>query len=192
MMLAPFRILLPVVEALRSLDVAYAVGGSVASSVFGEPRLTADIDILAELRLRHVAAFVAALEPLFYVDEDVVRDAVRRGASFNLIDTDSTYKVDVFVARDDLLDREQIARRRSVVVLRDPDRAVDVTAPENIVLRKLAWYRAGGGVSDRQWRDILAVLKQQRSVLDREYMRRIADATGLRDLLDRVMSEAGD
>jgi hypothetical protein len=192
MMLAPFRILLPVAEVLRSLGVAYAVGGSVATSVFGEPRFTADIDILAELRPHHVAAFVAALAPSFYVDEDVVRDAVRRGASFNLIHSDTTYKVDVFVARDELLDREQIARRRSVVVLHDPERAVDVTAPENIVLRKLAWYRAGGGVSDRQWRDIQGVLKQQASVLDRDYMHRIADAAGIRDLLDRALSETGD
>lgn len=187
----PLYALLPIVEALRALDVAYAIGGSMASSVFGEPRSTADIDILAELRGLHVSPFVTALADSFYVHEDAVRDAVRRRGSFNLLHQDTMCKVDVFVAGDDLLDREQLARRRPVAILDDVD-AFDVTAPENIVLRKLAWYRAGGGVSDHQWRDILGVLKHQRRVLDHEYMRSIAEAAGLRDLLDRAISDAGD
>jgi hypothetical protein len=189
MSLAPFGVLLPVVELLGGLGVPYAIGGSLASSFFGEPRSTADIDILVELRLHHVAAFVSALASSFYVDEDMVRDAIRRGSSFNLVHLDSMYKVDVFVARDDLLDREQLARRRSVVVGGNMENTFDVTAPENIVLRKLAWYRSGGGTSDRQWKDILGVLKQQSTSLDRQYMLDIADAAGLRDLLDRAMSE---
>lgn len=186
----PLRALVPVIEVLRALDVAYAIGGSMASSVFGEPRSTADIDILAELGSHHVTAFVSALADSFYVHEEAVRDAVRRRASFNLVHQESMCKVDVFIASDDLLDREQIARRCSVVIL--DDIAFDVTAPENIVLRKLAWYRAGGGVSDRQWRDIQGVLKQQAGALDWDYMRRIADASGIRDLLDRAQSETGD
>lgn len=100
-----FEALLRIVEVLRALDVSYAVGGSLASSLFGEPRATADIDLLAELRPAHVRAFVEALAPAFYVDEDMVRDAIRRRESFNLIHLDSMYKVDVFVARDELIDR---------------------------------------------------------------------------------------
>lgn len=187
--MTPFRVLLPVVGLLRELGVPYAIGGSLASSFFGEPRSTADIDILVELRLHHVAAFVSTLAPSFYVDEDVVRDAILRGSCFNLVHLDSMYKVDVFVARDDLLDREQLARRRSVIIGDDVEGTFDVTAPENIVLRKLAWYRSGGGISDRQWKDILGVLKQQGKSLDRQYMLDIADAAGLRDLLDRALSE---
>ena len=75
----PLYALLPLIEVLRDLGVAYAIGGSMASSVFGEPRSTADIDILAELRGQHVTTFVTALADSFYVHEEAVRDAIRSG-----------------------------------------------------------------------------------------------------------------
>jgi hypothetical protein len=79
----------PIVEALEELGVAYHFGGSVASSVHGIPRLTIDVDIVADLRLEHVRLLVNQLEAEYYIDADAVRDAIRRRSSFNDIHLDT-------------------------------------------------------------------------------------------------------
>ena len=65
-----------------------------------------------------------------------------------------------------------------------------VKSGEDTVLRKLQWYDEGGRTSDRQWSDVLGVLKAQGSRLDREYLATWADELGVRDLLGRALIEA--
>ena len=88
-------------------------------------------------------------------------------------------------------DAEQLERRRPVAVSDGPEPRVYISSPEDLILRKLAWYREGGGVSDRQWRDVLGVIKVQSERLDRAYLRRWAERLGLSDLLGRAIGEAG-
>ncbi|HXJ23145.1 MAG TPA: hypothetical protein VMT03_23200 [Polyangia bacterium] len=187
----PIQVLLAVVERLDRLAVPYAVGGSLSSSVFGEPRASADVDLLVGLTPPQATPFVAMFLDDFYVDEDAVADAVRRHASFNVIHFATMLKADLFVAGAELLDQEQLRRRCAVTVVRDPPREAFVTAPENIVLRKLDWFREGNGVSDQQWRDVLGVIKAQKPTLDIAYLVGIAKTVGLDELVARALAEAG-
>jgi len=186
----PIEVTLAVVEALERLGLRYLVGGSMASSVHGVPRATQDIDLLVELPGRSVDGLVSALEGAFYVDRDMILDAVRRAASFNVVHLRTMYKVDVFVAdRSELVQGE--LERRQVVEVGDPPQPIFVASPEDIVLQKLLWYRAGGEVSDRQWRDLLGVMDVQGPRLDLAFLREWADRIGVTALLTRAFEEAG-
>jgi hypothetical protein len=162
----------------------------VASSLHGIPRATQDIDVVVVLWGKDVDDFVARFQSSFYVDRDMVMDAIQRRASFNIIHLASMYKVDVFVAdRSDLV-REEL-NRRLMIELGEPPRRVWVCSAEDIVLQKLDWYEQGNRISDRQWLDVLGVMKVQGEKLDLAYLRRWAEARGLSELLEKAFREAG-
>ena len=153
-------------------------------------RATQYIDIVVVLWGKDVAGFVARFESSFYVDRDMVMDAIRRRASFNISHLATMYKVDVFIAdRSDLV-REELDRRLAIE-LGEPPRRVWVCSAEDIVLQKLDWYEQGNRISDRQWTDVIGVMKVQGRELDLAYLRKWADTKGLRELLEKALREAG-
>lgn len=173
---------------LDALRIAHTIGGSIASSFAGEPRATIDIDFVVALDERQVDELAAALAEEFYVDVDALRRAVRTKTSANLIQRDTQLKVDLFIAGGTPLDARQLARRQAVEF---PDgRRLFVHPPEDILLQKLRWFRRGGEVSDRQWRDIAAIVRVQGIRLDRPYLREGAAVLGVADLLERALAEA--
>ena len=182
----PMAVTLLVVSVLDALDVPYAIGGSLASAWHGISRTTVDSDIIAALQLIHVQPFVQALKDEFYVDEGAMRDAVNRRSSFNLIHLRTMYKVDVFVSKSRPFDRAQLANRRLRLVAEDPDRKAFVMGAEDTVLAKLEWYRLGGETSERQWQDVLGIVRVQGDRLDWAYMRQQARGLGVDDLLERL------
>lgn len=183
--------LLPVVEAFERLRVRHHIGGSVASSALGVARATLDVDLVADLAGSQVSRFVAALEEDYYLDGDAVREAVERRASFNLIHLATMVKVDVFVLKDRPYDIEAFSRMRAEVLEEDEGaRAFFLASAEDTILNKLEWYEMGGRVADRQWRDVIGVLKVQWGRLDLDYLRRWARTLGLLDLLERAIGEA--
>jgi hypothetical protein len=183
----PIGTALLVARHLDAMGILHTVGGSIASSFAGEPRSTVDIDIVAAIEDRHVEALVLALSPEFYVDADALRRAVRTRSSTNLIHQATQLKVDLFVAGGTPLDTRQLARRLSVDL--GDGRCLYVHPPEDILLQKLRWYRRGGEVSDRQWRDIAAIVRVQGALLDRGYLREGAQVLGVSDLLARALAE---
>ena len=180
---------LPIIEILESLPVPYFLGGSLASSFHGVPRATLDADLVAALEPRHTDTFLNALMSLgdaYYADPDSIRKAIVAHGHFNLLHLDSMFKVDVFVCGTRPYDRIQLERRSRQILAEDSTREVFLPAPEDLILAKLEWYRAGGETSDRQWQDILGVLRRQGDRLDRAYLDRWAGVLGVASLLDRA------
>ena len=184
-------LLVLVTGILDELDVRYVVGGSLASGIHGELRATNDVDLLIELPPAKVGGLVRALKPSFDIREDTVRAAVSEGRSFGALHVEWHVKVDFFLAGDSRLDTQELERRRPVRLPSAPDRDVFVASPEDIVLRKLDWFRRSDGVLERQLRDVVGVLKLQRNALDRPYLLGMAHELGLAELLERCLRDAG-
>jgi hypothetical protein len=181
---------LQVTGILDRLNIRHTIGGSIAASFAGEPRSTIDIDFVVGLAHEDVAALVAALEPAFYVSADALHRAIDIRGTANVIHQDSQVKVDIFIAGGTPLDEQQLARRLRVEVR--PGQFIYVHPPEDILLQKLRWFRKGGGTSDRQWRDILAIIRTQSDRLDRAYLDLNAKRIDVTLDLDRAIAESAD
>lgn len=181
-------------RVLRTLDdreIPYFLVGSGASSTHGLWRASADIDLVAQISADDADALVKELESEFYIDAEQIRDALARGRSFNVIHFESGFKFDIFPLTDDPYQQSQFSRRQSKTANLFGGSGVQffVSSPEDVILSKLAWYRSGGEVSQRQWTDVLSVLAVQRDKLDLEYLTRWSAHLGVADLLVKARSE---
>ena len=181
------RVLLLGVGILEELGVAYHIGGSYASSVHGIPRQTQDIDLVVDLPMSVASRLVSRLSDDFYIKDDSVRDAIRSKRSFNIIHHDSGLKIDFFIRGDAPFDSEEFARHRPELIQAEPECRVLVANAEDTLLRKLWWYRQGGEASDRQWSDVLGIVRTQGDRLDEAYLERWAGELGVGDLLGRAL-----
>jgi hypothetical protein len=180
----------PVIVALEALGVRYYVTGSIASSAHGVARASVDADVVAELRPEHAGPLVAALSEAYYVPEARLRDAIARRASCNVIHLETMLKVDVFVPRGRPFDDRALERSRPEPLEAEGGRRARLATAEDTILAKLEWYRRGGEVSERQWSDVLGILRVAGPALDEVYLSRGAAELGVEDLLDRARSEA--
>jgi len=184
----PLAVAALVGRALEGVGARYSIGGSIASSMGGEPRSTLDVDVVTELTAESLPQLVETLGDRFYVPIDALRTAVHDKSSANVIDNVTSVKVDLFIAGGTPLDRSLLDRRVQVTV-GDHGESLWVHSPEDILLQKLRWFRLGGERSDRQWRDVLGLVRVQGGRLDVGYLRIWAERLAVTDLLDRVLAQ---
>lgn len=177
----------PVVAAFEKLSIPYYIGGSIASSAFGVPRATLDVDLVAIIMRRQVTPLANYLQGKYYFDPDQIILAIKRKSSFNLIHLASMIKVDVFIKKDREYDQESFSRIKADTLIEGDSRNYFLAAPEDIILNKLEWFQLGGEVSDRQWGDILGVMRVQGESLDMKYLRSWAKKLALTDLLEKAL-----
>jgi hypothetical protein len=175
---------------LDTLEIRYALGGSMASSIFGIPRFTQDSDITVESFPDRESQFAACFGPEYYISLAAIVEANARHSSFNIIHTHFGFKVDIFVRIDRPFDRPALDRRIKLRLPDAPDRPVAILSPEDIILFKLERYRQGGEISDRQWSDVLGVMQVQAPNLDNSYLDRWASQLKVTDLLNQARTEA--
>jgi len=178
-------------EVLDSLEIPYLVGGSLASTFHGEPRSTLDVDVALHLSAAEVDPLLAALGPGFHADRVLVLEAIELLRSFQLLHLATMVKVDCYVRPRTGQHAEEIRRAHPRALRVGSRRAVRLASAEDVVLRKLVWFQDSGNVSDRQWRDVLGVLKASEGDLDRGYLARWSPELGVEPLLARAWRESG-
>jgi hypothetical protein len=190
MLSEPLLVVARIAAAFDTLSVPYIVGGSLASSVHGIPRATQDVDLVAILSLEHIEPLTAALAGEFYVDGDMIADAIKRRASFNVVHLATMFKADVFVPGRDSWTLEELKRGRTEQFDVDSGSVgIRFASPEDTLLHKLVWYKLGNEISERQWRDVLGIMKVQGAQLDSSYLDIWADAIDVVALLNRARRE---
>jgi hypothetical protein len=177
-----------VVRVLERLDIPYMVVGGFAAIIYGEPRLTIDVDIVVDIKPQHIEPFVAAF-PIsdYYVSEEGIRDSLERRYPFNVIQPATGAKVDLIPLPRDPLTRSAFQRRQRIEY--DPaGHSATFITPEDIILAKLVAFRQTG--SDKHRRDARGVLVTQGEQLDLQALRRNAQAAGTLDRLEEILEEA--
>jgi hypothetical protein len=176
-----------VVSILEEAGIEYMITGSIASSLQGEPRATHDLDVVVEIRDVDVPVVLAAFpQPRFYVDREAIREAIRTGGMFNVIDVAEGDKVDFWMLTDEPFDLSRFSRR-----LRERALGIefDVSSPEDTILAKLRWSQLGGGTS-KPYLDALRVYEVQNEILNHLYLDDWANRLGVVALWDRLRLEA--
>lgn len=183
----PVAVTLLVIDAINQQNIPYVIVGSLASTQHGLARSTLDSDLLVKIELSQVPALISQLQDTFYADEMMAINAINNKSSFNVIHLETMFKVDLFVAHEDLFDQAQLDRRRPRAVAKGLDQEIYILSAEDTILSKLKWYRLGGEQSEQQWRDVIGVYKVQREQLDFQYLHKMAVQLQVGDLLERIL-----
>lgn len=178
--------MLKTTQRLEKLGIHYYVGGSLASSAYGIPRSTQDVDIIADIQEYHIEPLVNE----FYIDAEMIRESLNYKSSFNLIHLDTMIKVDVYIFDDTPFAFSKMSRRRRESIEDKPETSAYISSPEDVILQKLRWYNIGGRVSDQQWKDILGVIKVQSTKIDFKYLKSWASKLDLLILFNQALKEA--
>ena len=186
----PIEVTLKVTRVLEKLGIQYFISGSLASTIYGMVRSTQDADIVAEIRPDHVSQFASALSGEFYLDDEMMRESIKYNKSFNLIHKESIFKVDVFVPLPTEYLQSQFSRARTHTFTFEAGAGAKFASPEDIILSKLRWFRSGGEASERQWRDILGVLKANSGMIDLNYLMSWSGELKVADLLEKALNES--
>lgn len=177
-------------DILDRLGIAYAIGGSVASSIYGAVRFTEDADLTVEPFDEKAKELFESVKAKYYINEEAMYHALGQRSSFNVIHFESAFKIDVFVRGNSEYDKQVMSRRKATKLSDSFNKPFSVVSPEDIILLKLRWYRAGGCSSQRQWNDVLGVLRVCGSTVDFAYLRKWASLLSIGDLLERAISQS--
>jgi hypothetical protein len=179
--------LLPITRVFQQLQIAYYVGGSIASTAYSLPRSTYDIDMAAAMEPQHIATFVAALEADYYIDRGSILDAIARAeASFNITHHATGINIDIFVTADRPFDRSRY-RRAQDHLLPGASEPIKLASPEDMVLNKLLWFWQDEIASEKQWRDAQGIIRVQAEALDLGYLRTWATNLNIAPLLEAAL-----
>ena len=177
-----------VTAALDNVGITYAVTGSVASSIHGEPLMSEDVDIVVNMTPEQARRLALKLPRRLYFTEEMLVDAARNHRMANLVDLDSHLKMDLSVMPPSHFRQDVLSRARPTSFGADAPEFCTVT-PEDVILMKLEWRKETQ--SAKQWENALSVVRVKGNALDWAYLFEGAERLGVLDDLRRLRDEGG-
>ncbi len=180
----------PVIKTLDEVSIPYCISGSLASSAYGFARATLDVDIVINIEPPQIKPLISKLKKNYYIDPEMISNAVKRKSSFNILHLKTMLKIDFFVSKNDSYS-DKLFERRIKDKLQDEADSIEIylISPEDIILNKLVWYKLGNQISEKQWHDVIGVMKIQGKDLDAKYLKKWAEHLSVQELLEKVYSE---
>ena len=176
-----------ITAALHGADISYMLTGSFASSSYGAPRTTQDIDLVIEATPEQLQKLARLLpETEYYLDLDAALAAQKRHSLFNVIDQATGWKIDLIIRKDRPFSEEEFRRRRQATL---EGVQIFVASAEDVVLSKLEWARLAH--SNRHIVDAAGILRLRWELLDRVYLEKWTLALGLTSEWEDVRRNAG-
>jgi hypothetical protein len=174
------------IETLERLNIPYMVVGSAASSIYGEPRMTQDLDVVIDATLAQLDRLCDAFPPdQFYVSKEAAHSALEARTQFNIIHPDSGNKIDIMITGQEEWAKTQFSRRRKIGL--QPAVEAVAASPEDVIIAKMLYYAEGG--SEKHLRDITGVLKVSGTELDRAYLQKWVDTLDLGEVWSAVQNK---
>jgi hypothetical protein len=180
-----------VTKLFEKIGIQYFIGGSIASSMLGLSRTTMDVDIISTVTSNKVDELYTELKDKYYIDKEMIYDAIKNHSSFNIIHIESMFKIDVFILKERDYDKQSFLRKK-IDSIKEGEKYLNIyiSSPEDIILNKLEWFRTGGEISERQWNDIKGVIKVQDKNLDLNYLEKWSKELKVNDLLEKALNES--
>jgi hypothetical protein len=176
-----------VVQVLNRLNVPYMLTGSVASSFYGEPRSTHDIDFVVIIVPTDTERLLESFDKnRYYISEENIREALTHGSSFNLIDSNTGLKADFWPLKYDAYHQTCFERRIKHTIFGNE---ASIATPEDLILTKLEWCKLSGG-NQIQYKDALGIYEMQKRNLDLEYIHKWSEHLHVKDLWDKLIRES--
>ena len=174
---------------LEAINIPYYVGGGVASSIHGEARSTRDLDVAIQIPIAEIDLLVKTLENAgFYCPAGAVEDLKQsRSQLLNITHTETIANADIYIADNTAFAQSQMSRRQLIEV--EGTAKFWIASPEDTIVQKLFWSK--NSRSEKQWRDVLGILKLQGVNLDRDYLQKWAQHLEVVESLTQALTEAG-
>lgn len=183
------RVLKDFSKILDSLEIRYAIGGSIASSVYGQVRFTQDADVMVESFSSKASLFYDKVQELFYISKEAMQHALQSRTCFNIIHLETAFKIDIFISKATSFDCQVFLRAGKIRLGQTENETFFFVSSEDIILLKLLWYEQGQRVSEKQWNDILGVIITQKQSLDIDYLNMWAKSLSVQNLLEKALKQ---
>lgn len=185
------KALKPLIKVYDKYNIRYYICGSLASSLYGMARSTQDVDIVSDINFELTDKIVEDLKSDYFILSEMITEAIKYKSSFNLIHLETMIKIDIFILKDEPYHKISIERISDDSIFPDQDSfKVKFSSPEDVILSKLKWYKEGNMISERQWLDVLGIIKVQNEKLDKIYLLKWAEELNILNLLIQAYKES--
>ena len=180
--MGPLDVLREVTQRFEKIGVNYFLVGSLGAMYYSRPRFTNDIDLVVQIQPIQIKIFIEQfpLDDYYCPPFEIIRDEVLRMGSFNLIHHHTGIKIDIVLQKNTPFYHSEFQRRKKVKIM--PDFEAYIATPEDIILKKLDFYREGG--SEKHLSDIREIVAE--TSLDYDYLNQWAKVLGLTTELSKI------